>query len=157
MIAALFLAFIVVTTPPFELKNSKGERIRLADYQDKTVVLVFYNRYTSALANVWTVPIYYKYKDKEDVAFMWISDMQGLLKFVFRIYKETVNKSVEKLGLPYPLLDWNGKVSKRYGMSSQWPLVIVIGKDGKIKWKHEIKSPVEPTEELESLLNTQSH
>lgn len=153
MIAVLSLAFIVVTTPDFELRNSKGDKIRLADYRNKTVVLVFYNQYTSPLANVWAVPIYYKYRDEEDVVFLWISDMQGILRFVFRIYKGTINKSVEKLGIPYPLLDWGGRVSKRYGVNSQWPSVIVIGKDGKIKWKHEIKSPVEPTNELESLLN----
>lgn len=153
MIATLFLTFIIVTTPHFELKNSKGDKIKLADYQNKTVVLVFYNQYTSPLANVWTVPIYYKYKDSKNVIFLWISDMKGILRFVFRIYKGTINKSVEKLGIPYPLLDWGGRVSKRYGVSNQWPLVIVVGKDGKIKWKHEIKSPVEPTNKLESLLS----
>ncbi len=118
-------------TPLFRLEDLKGKMVKLSDVRGKVVILEFWA--------TWCLPcresmheierLFNKYKNK-DLAVLGISVDMG------RNATESVKAFVQEYGITYPILmDYNGKVSKLYGVMSI-PTTYILDKDHSIVNKY---------------------
>lgn len=114
--------------PDFELENTTGEKIKLADYKDKLVVLTFWTTWNPmAKDELATLESYYqeiKNGDDKDIVFLAINsqeDKSVVASFVGR----------SEYGLPV-LLDETGEIGGLYGIATL-PATYFINRQGKVK------------------------
>lgn len=133
------------TAPAFELTDTDGKTVKLADYKDKIVVLEWFNPECPVIVKhhktQTTFNDLYKEFEAKGVVFLAInsgaSGMQGH-------GKELNAKMKKEFALPYPvLLDESGKVGKAYGAKTT-PHVFIIGKDGKLAYQGAVDNQKKP-------------
>jgi thiol-disulfide isomerase/thioredoxin len=119
-------------TPPFELKDVNGEIISLSDYKGKTLILDFWATWCAPCVASFPAmnDLVQRYKNDSTVAFLFINTLQseeGKLK--------VVNDFIRKNNYEFKILiDDKNLVAQLFEVNFI-PLKIVIGKDGKIKFK----------------------
>ena len=142
--------------PEFTLESTSGERISLADYRGKNVVLYFYPKDDTPGCTVEACEFRDNHKqfDKADTMIFGVSpdDVKSHQKFT------------AKFNLSFPLLaDVDKKVSEAYGVWVEKSMygrsymgvartTFVIGKDGKITKIFEKVKPEGHNEEVLSAL-----
>jgi len=142
LIVSLFLIGLAYavgeSAPDFSLKDLNGKNYRLSECKGKVVVLSFWM--------TWCIPcqmempqlknLYAAYKDKGFEIFSITADNSSDMPKVRSIVKRN--------GLTNPVLvDADSRVNALLNPRSDYPLTIVIDKQGKIVWTHVGYNPGE--------------
>ncbi len=141
------MAKVGETAPAFELKDTDGNTVKLADYKDKVVFIEWFNPECPVIighhkTQTTFVDLHKEFSSK-GVVFLAINSsaagMQGN-------GKDLNAKTKKEWSLPYPiLLDESGTVGKSYGAKTT-PHVFIIGKDGKLAYQGAVDNQKKPGE-----------
>jgi len=114
------------TAPSFTLVDLDGKKVSLADYKGHAVVLNFWATYCGPckLEMPWFQDLQNKYKDKGLVV-LGLDQDDGMA------VKEVAAAS-KRVGVTYPILMPDDKVSKSYQLSDYIPETFYVDKSGKI-------------------------
>jgi thiol-disulfide isomerase/thioredoxin len=117
---------------PFNLKDTEGTIVQLNDYKGKTIILDFWS--------TWCIPcissfpamskIVEQFKSDTSVVFLFINTFENEID-KFKLVKDFMLKNKYDFKV---LVDTENKVAKLFEISII-PVKIIIGKDGKIKFK----------------------
>ena len=111
------------TAPDFTLKNLDGQNTSLADFRGKAIILNFFAS--------WCPPCKGEIPD-----FVELQKAYGDKGFTFigvsLVSPQESKDFAAKMGINYPLLIDDGKVSMTYGPVRSIPTTFVIGKDMKV-------------------------
>ena len=112
--------------PSFTLVDLDGKKVSLADYKGHAVVLNFWATYCGPckLEMPWFQDLQNKYKDKGLVV-LGLDQDDGMA------VKEVAAAS-KRVGVTYPILMPDDKVSKSYQLSDYIPETFYVDKNGKI-------------------------
>ncbi len=112
--------------PSFTLVDLSGKKVSLADYKGHPVVLNFWATYCGPckLEMPWFQDLQNKYKDKGLVV-LGLDQDDGMA------VKEVADAS-KRVGVTYPILMPDDKVSKSYQLSDYIPETFYVDKSGKI-------------------------
>ncbi len=141
--------------PDFEMNSFDGRKVKLADYQNKTVVLEWLNlecphsryHYDTVQTMVDTAR---KYRDK---GVIWLA-----VNSTLKTTPEANREFAEKHKLPYPILDDRaGELARKYGARTT-PHVFIIDKEGRIAYDGAIdNAPLGKQEAGAGKLNYVAH
>ena len=117
------------TAPDFTLANAKGERLRLADYRGKVVLLNFWATWCGPckVEIPWFIEFQKEYQAKGFTVLGVSLDEDGW---------KVINPYVAEQKINYPVLLGNEEVNRRYGGIEALPTTLLIGRDGKIAYLH---------------------
>ena len=109
--------------PDFSLANSDGQKISLSDFKGKAIILNFFA--------TWCPPC-----RGEIPEFIELQKAYGDKGFTFigvsLCSAQDTKALADKMGINYPVLIDDGKVSVAYGPVRSIPTTFVINKDGKV-------------------------
>lgn len=111
--------------PAFTLKTPDGKTVSLSDYKGKAVLVNFWATWCGPckLEMPWLIDLQKKY-GPQGFTVLGISEDDGAAK--------DVSDFASKIGVNYPILLANEKVSKAYGGIDYLPTSYYIGRDGKV-------------------------
>ncbi len=111
--------------PAFTLKTVDGKTVSLSDYKGKAVLVNFWATWCGPckLEMPWLIDLQKKYA-AQGFTVLGISDDDGAPK--------NVADFAAKMGVDYPVLMGNDKVSDSYGGIAYLPTSYYIGRDGKV-------------------------
>jgi peroxiredoxin len=114
------------TAPPFTLVDLEGKKVSLADYKGHAVVLNFWATYCGPckLEMPWFQDLENKYKG-QGLVVLGLDQDDGMA------VKEVAAAS-KRVGVTYPILMPDDKVSKSYQLSDYIPETFYVDKSGKI-------------------------
>ena len=109
--------------PDFTLTDTGGQKVNLSDFKGKAVILNFFAS--------WCPPCRAEIPD-----FIELQKVYGNKGFTFvgvsLVDAQDSKNFAEKMGINYPVLVDDGKVSMLYGPVRSIPTTYVIGKDSKV-------------------------
>ncbi|MBD3181192.1 redoxin domain-containing protein [Candidatus Poribacteria bacterium] len=127
--------------PNFILKDPLDKEYELKKILDKeegtakVVFLLIGTRKVQKMGDEWTFGLEEIYGKKEDIKVFLMGDLRGLPFFVTKgMVKWGAKGENERLPATI-LLDWKGKVSKKYDTEKDKPNLIIIDSDMKIAYK----------------------
>ena len=114
-------------TPDFQAETLDGKKVSLSDYQGKVLILDFWATWCGpCLAELpYFQELVNLYKNDPSVAFLTISQDQS---------KDVVRKFIEQKGYTFPVIFDTG-IGQLFEVEGI-PLLIVIDKEGNIRYKH---------------------
>jgi peroxiredoxin len=129
--------------PDFTLRNQEGEKVSLADYRGRKVMLVFYPADFSPVCGD-QFSIYQEVKPQIDEAGAEIVGISVDSAWAHRAFQE-------KLGFEFTLLsdfEPKGEVARAYGsyidrVGTANRTLVLIDEDGKVAWTYESPNPGE--------------
>ena len=112
--------------PGFSLTDLSGKKVSLADFKGKPVVVNFWATWCGPckLEMPWFEEFSHRFAD-QNLVVLGISEDEGAPK-------EDVVKAAQKIGVTYPILLTDRKVSKAYGGVDYLPETFYISKSGNI-------------------------
>ncbi|GAB3415932.1 hypothetical protein GCM10027516_08170 [Niabella aquatica] len=119
------------TAPQFSLSDLNGNNINLADYKGKVVVLDFWATWCGSCIALFPgmMKLQQQYKNDNDIQFFYVNTLERGSADAVKAF--LLKRKYQALDV---LMDSEDKVVKSYGVFGI-PTKIVIGKDGKIKFK----------------------
>jgi peroxiredoxin len=117
------------TAPDFTLSNAKGERLRLASYKGKVVLLNFWA--------TWCGPC--KVEIPWFIEFQKTYQAQGFTVLGVSMDEDgwsVVNPYVASQKVNYPIVLGNEQVNMLYGGIEALPTTLLIGRDGRVAYLH---------------------
>jgi peroxiredoxin len=110
--------------PGFTLVDLSGKKVSLADYKGHAVVLNFWATWCGPckLEMPWFEEMYGKYKP-QGVVILGLSQDDGM-------DAADIAKSAKKIGVTYPILQPDEKVSKAYQLADYLPETYYLDKNG---------------------------
>lgn len=129
--------------PEFTLRNQDGEKVSLADFRGRKVLLVFYPADFSPVCTD-QLSIYQEVKPELREAGVELVGISVDGQFAHRAFQE-------KLGIDTPLLadfEPKGEVARAYGayierLGIASRTLILVDEEGVVEWAHESPSPAE--------------
>ena len=130
--------------PDFTLRNQDGERVSLADYRGRRVLLIFYPGDFSPVCGD-QLSIYQELKPKIAERGVELVGISVDSSFAHKAFQE-------KLGIDTTLLsdfEPKGEVARAYGSYLEAPLgfanrtLVLIDEEGRVAWTHEAPNPGE--------------
>src|ERR1700744_368923 len=117
------------TAPDFTLPDAKGERLRLADYKGKVVLLNFWATWCGPckVEIPWFIDFEQTYKDRNFTVVGISMDDDGWT---------SVKPYVQKRKINYPVFIGSEEVSTKYGGVDSLPTTFVIDQAGRIASIH---------------------
>lgn len=129
--------------PVFEATNTKGERINLADYRGRTVLLNFWASWCKPC--VKEMPLIDEAYRTQETEFQLVSVNVGDAK-------GTVNEFIEDTGITFPvIIDAVGRVSDMYQVVGL-PATFVIDTEGKLSYASS--GEITERKQLQSMLRS---
>jgi peroxiredoxin len=114
------------TAPDFSLPDIDGNTISLADYRDKSLLIVFWSTWCSRCIEELTF-LRDNYAGRDDVAVLLINQDSEKTAATARIAELR-----KRLALPFPIIEDRGLVLwERFGIQAL-PSSLVIGRDGRV-------------------------
>jgi peroxiredoxin len=112
------------SAPAFTLVDLNGKKVSLADYKGHPVVLNFWATWCGPckLEMPWFEQMYGKYKP-QGLVILGLSQDDGM-------DTADIAKSAKKIGVSYPILQPDEKVSKAYQLSDYLPETLYLDKNG---------------------------
>ena len=112
--------------PAFSLVDLNGKKVSLADYKGHPIVLNFWATYCGPckLEMPWFQQLAGKYQS-QGLVVLGIDEDDGMAT-------KDVDAASKQIGVSYPILMPDDKVSKDYQLSDYLPETYYIGKDGKV-------------------------
>jgi thiol-disulfide isomerase/thioredoxin len=112
--------------PAFTLVDLNGKKVSLADYKGHPIVLNFWATYCGPckLEMPWFQQLAGKYQ-AQGLVVLGIDEDDGMAT-------KDVGAASKQIGVSYPILMPDDKVSKAYELSDYLPETYYIGKDGKV-------------------------
>ncbi len=112
-------------TPPLDAPNLQGERVRLADFQGRAVLLNFWA--------TWCPPCRAEMPSLQALHHWWGDDQLAVLALNHREAGRTARRFIESAGLTLPvLLDPLGDVTRAWGVRL-FPTTVLIDRQGRAR------------------------
>jgi len=110
--------------PGFTLVDLSGKKVSLADFKGHAVVLNFWATWCGPckLEMPWFEEMYGKYKS-QGLVILGLSQDDNL-------DAAEIGKAVKKIGVTYPILQWDEKVAKAYELADYLPETYYLDKNG---------------------------
>jgi peroxiredoxin len=134
------------TAPDFTLSNAKGERLRLASYKGKVVLLNFWATWCGPckVEIPWFIEFQKTYEEQRFTVLGVSMDEGGW---------SAVNPYVASQKVNYPIVLGNEQVNMLYGGIEALPTTLLIGRDGRVAYVHAgLISKGEYVQEITQLL-----
>lgn len=112
--------------PAFSLDDHRGKTHDYRFPRPLATVLCFGDMVSAYQLASWIEPLYLKFRDQIDI--IGIAAFRG----VPDIFRELVRTSIEKLSPKEVLIDWDGEVSRAYGLTFGQCRVVVVAPDGMV-------------------------
>jgi len=149
LIVVIFLAGIAeggeaplnARAPEFTLQDQYDRIVALRQYEGHIVVLIASDKEGSTQNAGWTKVIRDKYADR--VAIQGIADVSSVPFFLKGKIRNDFKKDKDSI-----LMDWKGEVFKAYGLTKGTPNVILIDKDGMIRYRTSGPASPETVQDL---------
>ncbi len=117
---------IPTPAPAFSLDDHHGRTHTYQFPRPLVTVLCFGDMVSAYQLASWIEPLYLKFRDQIDI--IGIAAFRG----VPDIFRELVRMSIEKLSPKEVLIDWDGEVSRAYGLTFGQCRVVVVAPDGTV-------------------------
>ncbi len=115
------------SAPPFELKDQFDHVWRLADLKGKVVVLMAADQHSGQMMRPWGDNLSPAYGSK--IQLLGMLDLHTYSRFLRGIAAATIRSETDK---PM-MLDFDGTVGSAYEVSSHYPVIVVIDRQGIVR------------------------
>lgn len=140
--------------PGFTFKTQNDKSISFyKDLKKKVTIIVLSNYCSMELAGVWAVPFYYKYYKNKNFRFAFVFSRECVPGFIPNWFvTNSIQGAVDNLRLPYILMDWDNKTTKRLGGTKKYAMIYVVDKKGKLRYKKLLKNPFDSVAPIEKIV-----
>ena len=116
------------TAPDWTLQDPEEKEHNLKKLRGKVVFLIMGNRKIRKEDDKWAEAFQKEYQEKEQVVAYIIGDLRSVPGFIpKRFIRSQLKKNPPAVGF---LLDWKGKVHKRYQTEKEKPTLYLISQEG---------------------------
>lgn len=116
------------TAPDWTLQDAEEKEHNLKQLRGKVVFLIMGNRKIRKEDDKWAEAFQKDYRENEQVVAYIIADMRSVPGFIpKRFIRSQLKKNPPAVGF---LLDWKGKVHKRYQTEKKKPTLYLISQEG---------------------------
>lgn len=129
--------------PEFQSKTARGYTLSYQKHFKNKVTLVVLSNYCSVeLAGVWAIPLYYAFRKHTDFRFAFVFSRSCLPAYIPRAFvTRSLQNAQKSLRLPYILMDWDNKVSRKLKADAQFTQIYLIDQQGTLQKRLLLKDP----------------
>ena len=135
--------------PSFTLTSIKGNQVSLSDYKgQKAVLLLFFNNNIGTGQDPFLQSYLALYKGMDKLETLCVMNRATLPEEVKQLMASQSQVTPGGLGFAVPLKDEDGSVSRAYGANPDILTLVLLDRDGNIRFRQEIISTVDTNTEL---------
>ena len=156
-VISLFIAILVigcarsqdVLAPAFTLSDMNGHQVSLTDYKgQKAVLLLFFNYQTGGGQDPLLRGCLALYRPSDKLEIIPIVNISTLPDVPGRNTSGKTPKRLTDFGYAVPLKDDNGSVSQAFGANPDRLTLVLVDRDGCIRFRQEVTATAETNAEL---------
>jgi hypothetical protein len=135
--------------PPFTLTDNKGSQISLSDFKgQKAVLLIFFNYQVGGGQDPVFQSYLAYYQGTNRLQVLQIINRGNLPNEMRQAMAGMAQQNPQGLGLATPLRDEDGSVSAAYGVSPDKLTIVLVDREGNIRFRQEVTSTADTNTEL---------
>ena len=132
--------------PDFALKDQYDVEHQLRQFRGRDVLLLVCDHNSLSEAEIWLHLLDEQYDEGLEV--LPIADGSGLPFFAKWFFKGRIKNELHDPDTPSILLDWAGDVPESYGMSSVACFVVLIDRDGNVRFTQSLPTANETSQQM---------